>query len=115
METNKPPERHHRHDHAHEEEEEEAQESVLPDATMDHGPVSLHRGATLFGHRHDEMAGGRRGEIREVDFFSKDSGARHLGDGAGRGVPGGGRDDVNVSSGRLDLNLQLISVLIGLF
>ena len=84
----------HRHDHVHEE-----------DATMAHGgALSLHhhRGAALFGHqRHDEEieAAGRRGEIREVDFFSRDSGARRQQDDGrgGRRVPGGGRDDVNVS------------------
>ncbi|KAF8661862.1 hypothetical protein HU200_056821 [Digitaria exilis] len=62
---------------------------------MDHGPLSLHhRGATLFGHRHDETAAAaRRGEIREVDFFSLDTGARQQLNGGGGG---GGRDDVNI-------------------
>jgi hypothetical protein len=91
METK--PERH-RHDSVHEEGGED-------DATMAHGALSLHhRGAAaLFGPRHDEEAAGRRGEIREVDFFSRDSGARRQqDDGGGRRVPpGGGRDDVNVS------------------
>jgi len=92
METK--PERH-RHDHVHEEGGEDA-------ATMAHGALSLHhRGAALFGHqRHDEEleAAGRRGEIREVDFFSRDSGARRQQDDGrgGRRVPGGGRDDVNI-------------------
>lgn len=91
METK--PERH-RHDHVH----EEAQEGEDDAAVMEHGALSLQRGATLFGLRHDEAAGRRRGEIREVDFFSRDSGARgQQDDGGGRGVPGGGRDDVNVS------------------
>ncbi|PAN31193.1 hypothetical protein PAHAL_5G403400 [Panicum hallii] len=90
METK--PERH-RHDSVHEEGGED-------DATMAHGALSLHhRGAAaLFGPRHDEEAAGRRGEIREVDFFSRDSGARRQqDDGGGRRVPpGGGRDDVNI-------------------
>ena len=92
----------HRHDHVHEE-----------DATMAHGgALSLHhhRGATLFGHhqRHDdEEAAGRRSEIREVDFFSRDSGARDGGGGRRLLAGGGGRDDVNVSR-RLDLDRQLL-------
>ncbi|CAO2184869.1 unnamed protein product [Urochloa humidicola] len=88
METK--PERHHRHDHVHEEGSREGED----DAIMEHGgALSLHRGATLFGQRrHDEeAAGGRRAEIREVDFFSRDSGARRQDDaGGGRRVPGGG-------------------------
>lgn len=91
METK--PERHrHTHDHVVHEEEDDA-------AVMEHGALSLQRGATLFGGRHDEEAGGRhrRGDIREVDFFSRDSGARGQDAGGGRAVPGGGRDDVNVS------------------
>ncbi|CAO2192860.1 unnamed protein product [Urochloa humidicola] len=89
METK--PERHHRHDHVHEEGSREGED----DAIMEHGgALSLHRGATLlFGQRrHDEeAAAGRRAEIREVDFFSRDSGARRQDDGGGgRRVPGGG-------------------------
>ncbi|CAL4950342.1 unnamed protein product [Urochloa decumbens] len=96
METK--PERHHRHDHVHEEESQAGEED---DAIMEHGGALslLHRGATLFGQRrHDEEAvAGRRGEIREVDFFSRDSGARRQDDGGGwRRLPGGGRDDVNI-------------------
>ncbi|CAO2207935.1 unnamed protein product [Urochloa humidicola] len=94
METK--PERH-RHDHVHEEGSQEGEEDTI----MEHGgALSLHRGATLFGHRrHDEEdAAGRRGEIREVDFFSRDSGAWRQDDGGGGGrrLPGGGRDDVNI-------------------
>ncbi|CAO2173949.1 unnamed protein product [Urochloa humidicola] len=95
METK--PERHHRHDHVHEEGSQERED----DANMEHGgALSLHRGATLFGQRrHDEetAAAGRRGEIREVDFFSRDSSARRQDDGGGaRRLTGGGRDDVNI-------------------
>lgn len=93
METT--PERH-RHDHVHEQEAHQEREHA---AVMEHGALSLHRGATLFGRRHDEDAG-HRGEIREMDFFSRDSGTcRGQDDGCGgRGVPGGGgRDEVNVS------------------
>nr|CAB3472929.1 unnamed protein product [Digitaria exilis] len=100
METKKPEPRH-RHDHVlHEEDEAHQEREENATTTMDHGPLSLHhRGATLFGHRHDEAAAAaRRGEIREVDFFSLDSGARQQQDGGGGGrrVPGGGWDDVNI-------------------
>ncbi|CAL4964065.1 unnamed protein product [Urochloa decumbens] len=97
METK--PERHRHDDHVHEEGSKEGED----DAIMEHGGALslLHRGATLFGQRrHDEEAAsaGRRGEIREVDFFSRDSGARQqdAGGGGGRWLPGGGRDDVNI-------------------
>jgi len=93
----------HRHDHVHEQEAQEGEEDA---AVMEHGAaLSLQRGATLFGRRHDEEAGRRRGEIREVDFFSRDSGARGHDDGGGRGAPGGGRDDINVSLPDLDHQL----------
>lgn len=91
METK--PERHHRHDHVHEEAREGEDDAVA----MEHGALSLQRGgATLFGWRQDEEAGRRRRrvEIREVDFFSRDSRARSHDD------AGGGRDDVNVSTPR---------------
>ncbi|OEL30412.1 hypothetical protein BAE44_0008569 [Dichanthelium oligosanthes] len=95
METK--PERHHRQeDHVHEEEaHQEGEEDAI---SMEHGVLSLRRGDTLFGQRHDEQEGaGRRGEIREVDFFSRDSGARQQDDGGWRRVvPGRGRDDVNI-------------------
>ncbi|XP_062196977.1 transcription factor WRKY5-like [Phragmites australis] len=88
------PEQRHRHDHVHEEAEEEGD-------AMEHGGLSLHHGATTFGRRRDEE-GGRRGEIREVDFFSRDSSARRQEHGGRRGgVQGGGREDVNI--GLLDL------------
>lgn len=107
METR--PERH-RHDHVHEQQAQEGEEDDAA-AVMEHGAaLSLQRGATLFGRRrqHDEEADRRRrGEIREVDFFSRDSGARGQDDGGGRGVPGGGRDDVNVSL-PADLDHQLL-------
>jgi len=107
METR--PERH-RHDHVHEQEAQEGREE--DEAVMEHGAaLSLQRGATLFGRRHDEEAGRRRGEIREVDFFSRDSGARGQDDGGGRGMPGGGRDDINVSL-PADLDHQLLTRLL---
>ena len=105
METR--PERH-RHDHVHEQEAQEGEEDA---AVMEHGALSLQRGAALFGRRHDEEAGRRRGEIREVDFFSRDSGARGQDDGEGRGVTRGGRDDVNVSL-PADLDQQLLARLL---
>ncbi|TKW12364.1 hypothetical protein SEVIR_5G031200v4 [Setaria viridis] len=93
METKKP--ERHCHDHVHDEEESQEGEDA---PAMEHGALSLHRGATLFGQRHhEEAAAGRRGEIREVDFFSRDSGARQQDDGGGgRRVTGGGRDDLNI-------------------
>ncbi|XP_062208855.1 transcription factor WRKY5-like isoform X2 [Phragmites australis] len=72
---------------------------------MEHGGLSLHHGATTFGRRRDEE-GARRGEIREVDFFWRDSGARRQDD-CRRGVPGGGLDDVNIG---LDLLTKTTSV-----
>jgi len=98
----------HRHDHVHEQEAQEGEEDA---AVMEHGALSLQRGATLFGRRHDEEAGRRRGEIREVDFFSRDSGARGQDDGGGRGMPGGGRDNINVSL-PADLDHQLLTRLL---
>jgi hypothetical protein len=84
------PEQRYRQDHV----QEEAEKGE--DAMERGGGLSLHpAGSTMFGQRRDEEAGGRRGEIWEVDFFSQDSGARRQ-DGDGRSVPGGGRDDVNV-------------------
>jgi hypothetical protein len=91
METK--PERHHRHDHVHEEAREGEDDAVA----MEHGALPLQRGgATLFGWRQDEEeeAGRRRVEIREMDFFSRDSRARSHDD------AGGGRGDVNVSTPR---------------
>jgi hypothetical protein len=112
METNKP-ERHRHDDHVHGEAESQERGNA---ATMEHGALSLHRGATtLFGRRHHEetTATGRRGEIREVDFFSRDSDARHQDGGGGGGrVPGGGLDDVNVSRLDLDHHLLLCSILL---
>ncbi|KAJ1283416.1 hypothetical protein BS78_03G126900 [Paspalum vaginatum] len=95
METK--PERHRQDDHVH----EEADPQERGDAAMEHGALTLQRGATLFGRRQDED-GARRREIREVDFFSRDSGAwrQEEDDGGGRGmIPGCGgrdRDDVNI-------------------
>jgi hypothetical protein len=87
----KPEQRYH-HDHV----QEEAEKSE--DAMEREGGLSLHpAGSTMFGRRCDEEAGGRRGEIREVDFFSRDSGARRQDGDGRRSVPGGGRDNVNVS------------------
>ncbi|TVU02931.1 hypothetical protein EJB05_51548 [Eragrostis curvula] len=76
-------------DNVHEEEAEKGEDS------MEHGGLSLHHGSSMFGRRRDEDGGGRRGEIREVDFFSRDSSARRQ-DSDGRSLPGGGRDDVNI-------------------
>ncbi|KAL6627741.1 hypothetical protein ACP70R_031467 [Stipagrostis hirtigluma subsp. patula] len=78
------PEQRHRHDHVHEKGRD----------TMEHGRLSLQHGAT-FGRRRDEDDD-RRGEIREVDFFSRESAARRQDDGGGRAEPGGFRGDVNI-------------------
>ncbi|WVZ71513.1 hypothetical protein U9M48_020092 [Paspalum notatum var. saurae] len=104
METTKPAAERHRHqdDHVVHEDEAQQQPEGADDAAMEHGGVlTLQRGATnLFGRRrHDEDDGAPRREIREVDFFSRDSGAWRRDDGGGgRGIPGygGGRDDVNI-------------------
>jgi hypothetical protein len=70
------------------------------DAMERGGGLSLLHGSTMFSRRRDEEGGGRKGEIKEVDFFSRDSGARRRQDGDGRCAPGGGREDVNVSHQR---------------
>lgn len=107
METKPEP---HRQNHVRHEEAQEGEQA----AVMEHGALSLQRGVTnLFGRRHDEeQAVGRRGEIREVDFFSRVSRPRDQdsGGGGGRGVPGGGRDDVNVSL--RDIDRQLLARLL---
>ncbi|KAL5220550.1 hypothetical protein ABZP36_025263 [Zizania latifolia] len=77
--------------------EEEASAAA---AAMEHGSFSLRAGAAAFGWRqHDEeKGGGRRGEIKEVDFFlaSRDAGAGRRQDEGLCGMRGGGREDVNI-------------------
>ncbi|KAL6850005.1 hypothetical protein ACP4OV_020632 [Aristida adscensionis] len=93
------PQQRHRQDRVHDDEGEEEEDP------MDHGRLSLLQGGAAFGGRCDEQEDGRRGEIREVDFFSRESsGSRRPQDDGGRAVPGGGggRDDVNMQIG-LDL------------
>ncbi|GJN05505.1 hypothetical protein PR202_ga23136 [Eleusine coracana subsp. coracana] len=81
------PEQRYRHDQVLDEAEKQREDA------MDHGGgLSLLQGSTIFGRRD---VGERRGEIREVDFFSRDSGAGRQ-DGDRRSVPGSGRDVVNI-------------------
>ncbi|KAK3160643.1 hypothetical protein QOZ80_1BG0062340 [Eleusine coracana subsp. coracana] len=83
------PDQRYRHDQVLDEAEKQREDA------MDHGGgLSLLQGSTIFGRRRDEE-GERRGEIREVDFFSRDSDAGRQ-DGDRRSVPGSGRDDVNI-------------------
>ncbi|KAL5226484.1 hypothetical protein ABZP36_014749 [Zizania latifolia] len=64
--------------------------------------LSMHAGAGAFGWRQldEEKGGGRRGEIKEVDFFlaTRDAGAGRRHDDGFRGMHGGGggREDVNI-------------------
>ncbi|KAF0916975.1 hypothetical protein E2562_015140 [Oryza meyeriana var. granulata] len=91
MELRPPPKQQHHRRRGSEEEEEVT--------GMEHGPFSLRAGAGGFWRHDDEGRGGRRGEIKEVDFFlaSRDAASWRHDDGfRGTHGGGGGRDDVNI-------------------
>uniref|UniRef100_A0A0E0JHB2 WRKY domain-containing protein n=1 Tax=Oryza punctata TaxID=4537 RepID=A0A0E0JHB2_ORYPU len=99
MELRPPPKQQHHHHHRRRRggDEEEEQEA----AAMEHGHLSLHGGSGgAFWRPRDEeeKGGGRRGEIKEVDFFlgsSRDVAASRRHDDAFRGTHGGS-GDVNI-------------------